>query len=190
MVSAVTTEFETIDLLLESNLETRAVDAFAISWIKLERQLRRLNGNLIFQHSQFQETKLAHKNAIRDALLKKRTANHKRFIDAINRLSGLSVKVLVGDQYRDLRHQVDKAYKHRNKILHGQQTGHSLSREELLHEVSSIRSWCELLAEGSNDKIGYDGFSRNSLKKNGRHDITQAVDAAFEEGWQIFVQKL
>jgi hypothetical protein len=34
-------EFATVDLLLESKHETRGIDAFALSLIKAERQMRR-----------------------------------------------------------------------------------------------------------------------------------------------------
>ena len=65
-------EFSTVDLLLGSDAPTRAVDAFAISWIKLEKQLRRLTSNLIFQHSAFQEGVSEHSLAIRKSILQKK----------------------------------------------------------------------------------------------------------------------
>ena len=73
---------------------------------------------------------------------------------------------------------------------HGQQTGHSLTRIELEKCISSMREWCELLADRADERIGYDGFSRNSLRKNGRAEITEAVNAAVAEGWEAFVQKI
>jgi len=39
MTTAATHEFSTVEILLQSDAETRAVDAFAISWVKLEKQL-------------------------------------------------------------------------------------------------------------------------------------------------------
>jgi len=102
MKSTVASEFETVDLLLSSGAETRAVDAFSISCVKFEKQLRRLNANLIFQHSVFDGKCSRHKDEIRQAILEKRTANHNRFIGGIRKLSGLTAKELIGEQYRPL----------------------------------------------------------------------------------------
>lgn len=156
-------EFSTVDLLLQSDAETRAVDAFTISWVKLEKQLRRLTSNLIFQHSAFEEGASEHKTAVRRAILQKTTANHDKFIGAFYRLSNYSVKNLMGDQYRTLKRDTNTAYQYRKKILHGQQTGHLLTRIELERCISSMRDWCELLSVRADEHIGYDGFSRNSL---------------------------
>lgn len=46
-------EFEVIDLILKSQLPTCAVDAFSLSIIKMERQLRKLFTYLVFQSSAF-----------------------------------------------------------------------------------------------------------------------------------------
>lgn len=42
-------EFDTIDLLLSSDAPTRAVDAFALAVIKIERQFRKIFTNLVYQ---------------------------------------------------------------------------------------------------------------------------------------------
>ena len=42
-------EFQTVDLIVGSSGETRGVDAFALSLIKAERQIRRLFTHLIYQ---------------------------------------------------------------------------------------------------------------------------------------------
>lgn len=183
-------EFSTVDLLLGSDAETRAVDAFAISWMKLEKQIRRLTSNLIFQHSAFEEGVSKHKSGIRKAVLLKKSANHKKFIRAFHLLSDCSVKDLMGDQYRALKRETDRAYGYRNKILHGQQTGELLTRSELEKCVASMREWCELLAVRADERIGYDGFSTNSLRKNGRKEISAAVDNALVEGWEEFIRKI
>lgn len=190
MGHGVSEEFDTVDLLLQSNAETRAVDAFAISWVKLERQLRRLTANLVFQHSAFDGNRVKDKNDLREVFLEKRTANHNRFIGAIHRVSGISVKEVIGDQYRPLKREIDQAYKHRQKILHGQQTGQSLNRCDLEDCIHSIRAWCEALANGCAEQFGYDGFSRNSLRKNLKPDISRAVDNALHGGWKEFIRKI
>lgn len=190
MTNTASIEFSTVDLLLKSDAETRAVDAFTISWVKLEKQLRRLTSNLIFQHSAFKDGMSEDKTAVREAIRQKTTANHDKFIGAIYRLSSYSVKDMMGDQYKPLKQETNTAYKYRNKILHGQQTGQSLTRIELEKCISSMRDWCELLADRADQHIGYDGFSRNSLRKNGRENITVAVDKALAGGWEEFVRRM
>ncbi|MGC1504418.1 MAG: hypothetical protein WA782_09805 [Sulfitobacter sp.] len=190
MPNAVDNEFSTVDILLNSDAETRGVDAFVISWVKFERQLRRINGNLIFQHSALKEKHSEDREAVRRALLAKRTANHDKFIAGIRKLSGVNVNDLIGPRYRALKRDVDRAHKYRQKIFHGQQTGNSLTREQLINSIDSIREWCALLAAGSIDTLGYDGFSKNSLQKNGRPEITQAVDKGVAAGWEKFIKDL
>jgi len=45
-------EFATVNLILGSECQTRAVDGFCLAWIKLERQLRKLTAYLLYQASQ------------------------------------------------------------------------------------------------------------------------------------------
>ena len=47
------TEFATVELILNTPLETRAIDAFALSIIKSERQVRRIFSYLIYQHPNY-----------------------------------------------------------------------------------------------------------------------------------------
>lgn len=46
--ASATEEFSTVDLLLGSGAETRAVDAFALALIKAERQARKLVTHLVY----------------------------------------------------------------------------------------------------------------------------------------------
>ena len=46
-------EFQTVDLIVKSDAETRGVDAFALSLIKAERQIRKLFTYLMFQFPAF-----------------------------------------------------------------------------------------------------------------------------------------
>jgi hypothetical protein len=60
-------EFTTVDLLLESKAESRGVDAFALSFIKVERQLRRLLTYLVFQSDALSERDVKNlQNALAD----------------------------------------------------------------------------------------------------------------------------
>jgi hypothetical protein len=49
-------EFSTVDLIVGSTAETRGVDAFALSLIKAERQIRRLMTHLVYQFPCFRST--------------------------------------------------------------------------------------------------------------------------------------
>lgn len=191
MTPAAKKEFITIDLLLNSCAKTRAVDAFSLSWIKLERQLRRLNSNLLYQASIFTGLDNAEKEAIRAAFHKKKTSDHKRFLRGLHKLSGLTAKDLIGDRYRELKQTIDSAYKYRNKIFHGLNTGSSLNREDLIELQKGIRDWCFLLADGGDQMYGYDGFSDGSISKTNRPEITLAVDNAVKTlGWKRFVAEI
>ncbi|HEY8659027.1 MAG TPA: hypothetical protein VIL78_08315, partial [Hanamia sp.] len=46
-------DFATVNLILETSFETRGVDAFVLSLIKAEKQIRRVFTFLIFQNPAF-----------------------------------------------------------------------------------------------------------------------------------------
>lgn len=187
----VANEFRTVNILLASCACTRAVDAFAISWVKMERQLRRLTANLIFQHNQFIISNPNDKTDIRAAFLENKKAGRKKFMSAIEELSGLTLEQLIGDEYHSLDEKMNEAHGYRNKILHGQQTGQSLSRPKLEDLIADIKKWCKLLAQGSERLIGYDGFSSGSLRKNSnKPEIIQAVEGALGDDWRTFIKKI
>lgn len=50
-----TSEFETVDLILNSSCITKGVDAFALSLIKAERQMRKLFTFLVYQNPKLQQ---------------------------------------------------------------------------------------------------------------------------------------
>ncbi|NKJ03750.1 MULTISPECIES: hypothetical protein [unclassified Rhizobium] len=180
-------EFATVDLLLGSECESRAVDGFCLAWIKLERQLRKITANLIYQAST-----LTARDAgkLREALYGHGSLDYNSFMGAINHLSGIPVSDLVGERYRPLKKEIGVCYRNRQKILHGQQTGQSLDREALLARIASIREWCRLLSVGAADRFGYDGFAGNtSLFKTDRPAVVEAVDKALRRrGWLAYAQ--
>ncbi len=180
-------EFKSIDLLLDSDCESRGVDAFCLSWIKLEKQLRKISANLIYQAS---DVKAADQGRIRAALYSHSGLSHTTFIGAIRHLTGAGVGDLIGARYDYLRKAVDASYRNRQKIFHGQQTGQSLTRDALISRVGDIREWCELLSAGATARFGYDGFSGStSLFKTGRHDVVDAVDKALKpKGWEAYAR--
>jgi hypothetical protein len=160
---SVAEEFATVDVILGSQAETRAVDAFSLAVIKTERQARKLFTHLIYQFPAFGPADFSN---LRNALAANRRVYFKGFVAGIDALYPRSVEDLVGSEYRRLRKGVDEATDHRNKIFHGQLTTYLLSREELIDFVEDLRSWCEALAKGASAEFGYDGFGRNSLHKS------------------------
>ena len=165
MGSAVDEEFETVDLILRSAARTKNVDAFCLTWIKFERQLRKLTAHILYQATAFPESDRASKEALRAALLAKNNLKHDHFLGGIRRLTGLTMKDVLGDGYREMRRNLDQAYDFRNKIIHGQQTGQNLDEVRLAHIQERLRGWCTALAAEAIKRFGYDGFARNSLKK-------------------------
>lgn len=156
-------EFKTVDLILQSNAETLGVDAFALSLIKAERQIRRLVTHLIYQFPCFGCRDIA---ALRKTLGDNRHVYFEGFERGFDALYGKAVKELIGAEYVRLRPRIDEAIDFRNKIFHGQLTSAWLSRSDLLSYVTDIRAWCETLANGSLAEFVYDGFARDSFRKS------------------------
>jgi hypothetical protein len=189
--SALDDEFQTVDLVLSSPARTMSVDAFCLSWIKFERQLRKLTAHILYQATIFSEWDRKAQELLRIALARKYHLKHDHFIGGIQKLTGQNMKDIIGDRHRELRRSINRSYEFRNKIFHGQQTGHNLSRDELLLLQSHIREWCTVLAREASFRFGYDGFASNSLRKTHKENISTLVDEAIRElGWEQFVQRL
>ncbi len=157
------TEFDTVDLIVNSSSETRGVDAFALAVIKAERQLRKLFTHLVFQFPCFGTSDIG---ALRETLANNNRIYFKETEACINAIFSSTVEELVGARYKCLRPRIEEAIEYRNKIFHGQLTQKYLSREDLLGLVCDIRAWCEALATGAASRIGYDGFTPDSFQKS------------------------
>jgi hypothetical protein len=156
-------EFETVNLLEKSSAETRAVDSFALSLIKAERQIRKLFTYLVFQFPSFSASDV---EAFRDVLGQNKRVYFDGFIKGIDTLYPKSVKDLIGADFDFLLAELNRAIDFRNKIFHGQLTNKFLSRDDLFALTATIRKWCERLATAAEIEFGYDGFERNSLRKS------------------------
>lgn len=156
-------EFATVDLVLASTAETRAVDAFALAVIKTERQARKIFTYLAYQSAAFGPADVPN---LKTTLGANRKVYFEGFLGGIEALSGRAVATFVGADYQRLRQQVTMATGHRNKIFHGQLTPHSLSRTDLTTLVGDLKDWCTELARGALTEFGYDGFGRNSFQKS------------------------
>lgn len=163
-------EFEIIDIILtRSELETAGIDAFALSLIKAERQIRRLFTHLVFQCPAFGHTDIP---ALRDALWMNKRCYFEGFERGIDALYPRTVASLIGPEYPHLRNTLDDAIDVRNKVFHGQITNRCLNRPALLQYVTKIRRWCESLSTSALNDVGYDGFQRDSFRK-GRPRIAE-----------------
>lgn len=169
-------EFDTVDLIVNSTSETRGVDAFALSVIKAERQLRKLFTHLVFQFPCFGSSDIG---ALHDALANNKRIYFSEIENCINALCSSTVEKMVGADYSRLRKRVEEAIECRNKIFHGQLTQRFLAREDLLGFVQDIRGWCDALTEGAVSHIGYDGFARNSFRKSASRDLSANFKVQF-----------
>lgn len=157
-------EFQTVDLIIQAGLDISGVDAFSLTLIKAERQIRRLMTNLVYQSSAFSWQNIAE---LRQALGQSSRVYFEGFENGINAIFPQTVAQLIGEDYAHLRGRIETAIFARNKIFHGQLTPHTYSTSDLLALTADVRRWCELLSSVAQRQIGYDGFERNSFRKNG-----------------------
>ena len=139
------------------------MDAFALSLIKAERQIRRLFTHLVYQFSCFGP---ADKIILRETLWRSRRVYFEGFVRGFDNLYPRSLRDLLGAEYDHLYGRLTEATDHRNKIFHGQLTTRSLTRGDLLSYVTDVRRWCETLATSALDEFRYDGFAHNSFRKS------------------------
>lgn len=162
-------EFSTVDLILSSRAETFGVDAFALSLIKAERQLRKLFTYLVYQFPAFGPADV---RGLRRTLAVNSRVYFEGVMAGLDALSPVSVKELVGQECERLRLRFVEFHKHRNKIFHGQVTADGLDRTYLLGGVEDIRLWCRSLGASAAREFGCDGFVRNSFQKSAVPDLS------------------
>src|SRR5437879_1724836 len=89
-------EFATVETLWHSIGKTRSVDALMLSWVKYEKQLRRLFCFFVFQHPKISADKI---NEVIAVLAESRMLYPETFIAGIEALGVTPVRDLVGSQY-------------------------------------------------------------------------------------------
>jgi hypothetical protein len=185
---SVVSEFATVDLVLNSGAETRAVDAFALALIKSERQARRLFTYLVYQYPWCDDGTV---QKLRKALADRKDVYFKGIIAGWDALYPRTVAELVGAPHASLWPRLEEAGRHRNKIFHGQLTVGGLSRAELKNFVEDMRSWCELLAANATIEVGYDGFGRRSFRKASNEQLHQTYkeQIADIEAYKAFIER-
>ena len=156
-------EFGTINLILDSKFETRGVDAFVLSLIKVEKQIRRIFTYLIFQNPNYGLRDILE---LRNSLAQNNSMYFENFIKGIDTVYTKSVKEIYGENYDADFAYLKEIVKDRNKIFHGQVTNKSLTREELVERVEAMKKWSKIISDRFSEEIQYDGFGRNSYRKS------------------------
>ena len=191
MTTSYAKEFETVDVVINSTARTCGVDAFALSVIKAERQIRKLVTHLI-PVSCFGPGDVP---SLRQTLVNNRRVYFDGFENGFNALYPRSISDLVGGEYQRLHDRMMEAVDHRNKIFHGQLTSANLTRDDLLAYVADIRTWCKTLAESALADIGFDGFEWNSFQKSAvphlekRLKIQIAETTEYDEFVRQYIQR-
>ncbi|MBL0056739.1 MAG: hypothetical protein IPP31_11280 [Chitinophagaceae bacterium] len=156
-----TEQFASVDLIINTNFETRGVDAFALSLIKAEKQIRRIFTFLIFQNPTYSLSDL---RQLRTTLANNRRVYFQGFIAGINLILPRDLQTIYGADYIIDLNKFLLYTQDRNKIFHGQITDAGLSRADLMARVDDIKKWCKHLGTEVQKEIGYDGFSQSYIK--------------------------
>lgn len=154
-------EFVTVEAIWTSGGETRRVDSLLLSWIKYEKQLRRLFCFLVFQHPSITEKTI---NSVISVMAQNNSLYPETFIRGIRALGVMSVPALVGQNHSQLSAEVARIKKYRNKLMHGQATGLSIQSAQLERDVKWMVRWIAELAAGADAAFGYDGLRRNTFR--------------------------
>jgi len=164
MTQGFKSEFETIEILVNSNAKTGRTDAFTIAFTKLEKQARRTFTYLIYQYPAF---RLSHYKEILAIIASKRFLDFDNFIKGFDTIYPKSFETIIGSPLYTsfIKTDFPRIKNFRNKILHGQPTGENLSSDELKAEIDILKNWCSCVAESMMTEIYYDGLEWNSFRK-------------------------
>lgn len=157
---ALSKEFETVLAMWQSQAETRRVDALLLSWIKHEKQLRRLFCFLVFQHPDFSEHDI---DDIIVVLAERYDISPEVFRRSIDTLGCKSIAGLLGQTYVKHANDMERIRLIRNKLMHGQITGMKISSPQLERDVQIVIDWIAALAVAAQQEFGYDGVKRNTF---------------------------
>lgn len=152
-------EFATIERIWTSTARTRRVDALILSWVKYEKQLRRLFSFFVFQHPRITRGEL-------DAVIATFADNSRlypeTFISGMKALGVTPLPKLLHGKYKSLWREVKRIKSYRNKLIHGQLTGKAITSQQLEQDVIYIIKWISALAVEADQAFGYDGLRRNT----------------------------
>lgn len=156
---ALKTEFATVEAIWNTAAETRRVDTLLLSWVKYEKQLRRLFSFFVFQHPNITGTML---DTVIAAFAANRNLNPETFISGIKALGITPIHELLGPAHNGLWAEIVRIKKYRNKIMHGQHSGQNITSAQLERDVMHIVNWISTLAQASDAAFGYDGLKRKT----------------------------
>ena len=156
---ALRTEFATVEAIWNTDGETRRVDALVLSWVKYEKQLRRLFSFFVFQHPKITASTL---DAVILAFAENRNLYPETFISGIKALGVTPLEKLLGSSHTQLWSEIKRIKKYRNKLMHGQLTGQGIKSPQLERDVIHIINWISAVAQASDAAFGYDGLRRNT----------------------------
>lgn len=151
-------EFATVEALWHSSAKTRRVDSLMLSWVKYEKQLRRLFCFFVFQHPALSKQR----DQVIAVLAENRNLYPETFIAGIEGLRLTSVPDLLAERYGQLWREISRIKKYRNKLMHGQITGQNIQSRQLERDVLWIIDWIGSLATAAESAFGYDGLQRNT----------------------------
>jgi hypothetical protein len=152
-------EFATVETLWHSTGKTRRVDALMLSWVKYEKQLRRLFCFFVFQHPEIDADKIDQVIAV---LAENSQLYPETFIAGIKALGVTSIPDLLGSRHAKLWSEIARIKQYRNKLMHGQITGQNIKSPQLERDVLWIVEWVGCLATAADGTFGYDGLKRNT----------------------------
>ena len=154
-------EFATVEAIWGSSAETRRVDCLVLSWVKYEKQLRRLFSFFVYQHPEINEVEI---DKIISVFADNRNLYPETFISSIEAIGVLPVKEIMGKRYDELWPEIERIKGYRNKIMHGQHTGQAIQSAQLEKDVILLVHWVSTLADASESAYGYDGLERKTYR--------------------------
>ncbi len=186
---ALKTEFTTVEDIWAGSGETRRVDALLLSWIKYEKQLRRLFSFFIFQHPDITEASL---DEVISAFARHKGLYPETFISAIEELGIPSIPTILGERYQTMWPEISRIKKYRNKLIHGQLTGETIKSPTLEQDVIYIIDWVAAVAQAAEKAFGYDGLQRNTYRaaKNIIHIHVQDYPFSNLSELKVWIHKL
>ncbi|WP_296385374.1 hypothetical protein [Winogradskyella sp.] len=167
-------EFSTVDLLLKSSFETRGVDSFALSIIKLERQVRRIFSFLIYQHPDYSAEDI---KMLRTIISKNKRMYFENFIKGIEHIYCSDLSNLYGVDFQNDFDRLIIIQGERNKIFHGQTTTQNLSRHDLTERIKFMKKWSLRIQTIFESEVGFNGFNRNSFQKSSKNINLLNIDS-------------
>jgi hypothetical protein len=158
--TALQKEFATVVAVWASAGRTRGVDALVLSWVKYEKQLRRLFCFLVFQNQKIAEDQI---DEIVTTLAENRRLYPRTFMTGIRELGVTPVEELLTPSYETLSKEIERIKKTRDKLVHGQITGQRIQTPQLEHDVRCIVEWIAKLAERADAAFRYNGLKQNTF---------------------------